>query len=382
MGTIYSEFDTTPATWLADVKAKILTSADWADITPTAVLLNTSVAPSAGATTLTFTATAGFPLIAGQVIAIDTAGAREYRVINTVTATTITLTAGLTSAHSIGVGIYNGAILLKATTTRGAQMVIDLNDGVVNGQQSTIAFYRTHDGTNTGGVDRLGPRYLFHRGNVGATTSTLHMTVSAGKEHLFISVEGTRGHETGAYTTFGGQKTYAFICDVVPYHVADTIPVVAVSGASAVTSQSWTNNAHQVWVSRGQGNAASWVPARLHTLCQPDLFTTLNQMGYQPEALGDGKYYVFPYVVIEETDGLRGRLSDFFFGGFNDGVLTADVYPAVGRRITYNSKTYKLLQVNKSEGTSGWSVWGPFGASVNGGNTTQQRSMIVAVPVV
>src|SRR3954471_9618280 len=85
--------------------------------------------------------------------------------------------------------------ILKATTTRGAQMVVDLTDAAIALNLLTIAFYRTHDGVT--GVDKITRFIYFKSGATGATTNPVYCVVSASKEHLYVSVEGPRSGQTG-----------------------------------------------------------------------------------------------------------------------------------------------------------------------------------------
>src|SRR5688500_1107936 len=120
MGTHYVEFDTTVQTLFTDLRTQILTSSDWSRLTADTILLSTSGATAVNATSLPFTATAGSGLAVGSVIMIDDAGAREYRTITAMTATTITV-AAMTYAHATGTAIRAGNELYKAVTTRGAE---------------------------------------------------------------------------------------------------------------------------------------------------------------------------------------------------------------------------------------------------------------------
>jgi hypothetical protein len=72
------------------------------------------------------------------------------------------------------------------TTTRGAAMVVDLADAAASVATLQFGVYRT-----TGLADKI-IRYLRWRVSGGATSDPLHCAVSAGKDHLFITVEGPR----------------------------------------------------------------------------------------------------------------------------------------------------------------------------------------------
>jgi hypothetical protein len=301
MATTYSNFDTTPANLVADLKAKILLSTDWANIT-------------------------------GNIV--------------------------------------------KATTTRGAQMVVDLADSAATSVRAQLGVYRTHDGTT--GVDKV-VRYISWRNAGGATSDNLHVRVSAGKEHLYIDIEGPRGGEANAVDSFNGSvRQVLFVGDIVPYFGGDTIPAVAMYAATSAG-----NFLGMAWhVSRNQANNASWVVASAASLQVPTADS--HNTGYavnslQPIAAGDGKTYMWPYVIVEQTDGIRGRLQKAFFCGFNTQAAGESTVPTVYSKRSYGGETYILLNPSKSGGISDVDSSG-FGSSGMSSGSYTQQSAIVAIP--
>lgn len=378
MGTYYTEFDTTGQNLIYDLGNAILGSSDWSRINPTAALLTTSASVVAGGTTLTFTSTTGSGLAIGSIIAIDAPGSatREYRAVTAIAATTITV-AALTYAHASGASVYLGNEVFKATTTRGADMVLDLTDTAPTTFNLNMAVYRSHTGTV--GTDR-NAKYLYWRPSAGALTNPLHVTVSVGKEHIFVGIEGPRANEAGAVSTaVGSPKSYFAMCDLVPYHAGDTTPVVFAGGYSTnAFAASTAGNNHSGQLSRNYANTGSWNPARLMTLDFPGTNSTTT---VQPNrvAAGDGNFYVWPYVTCSDTDGPRGRLSSFFFAGFTSSTLVDGIgSPVLGQTISYGGANYKLIAVDKSNAAS--EVWGVFGAAANSTASTAYYSVVVAVP--
>lgn len=271
--------------------------------------------------------------------------------------------------------------IVKATTTRGAQMVVDLADATANAARAQFGVYRTHDGTT--GVDKV-VRYINWRGSGGATSDPIHVRVSSGKEHLYIDIEGPRAGEAnpqdGAY---GSVRNCFFTGDIVPYFSGDSIATVAMFGAT--TTGSGTSSGSVTWhVSRNQGNTLSWVPANAMSLQVPiardnlgSIPTVVNSV--QPLAAGDGKLYMWPYVLVEQTDGIRGRINKAFFCGMsvqNNGEAT----PAIYSRRTFAGDTYILLNPARNASFTDAATTG-FGLS--GSNTTPAavtQSPIVAIP--
>lgn len=268
--------------------------------------------------------------------------------------------------------------LLKCTTTRGADMIVDLEDAAPSLARAVMAVWRQHDGTT--GVDKAA-RYLFWRYTTSGASAgmNVHVTVSADKDHLFISAEGPRPTETGAYSaTYGSIRTYFFMCDLVPYHASDTNPVVVAGGHMSDNSVSGISlNNHQVQTSQGF-NLEPWSFGKL---CSVDFITmfTADTIQTKRECLWNDSYYLFPYVVVDDYAGLRGRLSSFFFAGYNQSTDSPEIStPAVGSKVQYDGKWYKLVSPCKGDGSSNY-FYGQFGAVANTGSN-QGRSVVIAIP--
>lgn len=377
MALYYTEFDSTVQTVLRDIRTAILGSSDWADIGSTAgSTLSSAVA--AAATTVPVVSSASFAV--GQIVVFEPGTANEERrAVATVPNGTSITVAALSFAHASGTTMRNGAILLKATTTRGADMIVDLAGGVpvLNGILPT--FYRAHDGVT--GTDPT-QRYCFWRSNAtsSALSNPVHVVVSASKEHLFVSIEGPRAWETGATSTvYGSAKQYFFLADLVPYFAADTLPVVVLGAQMNVTPQSAvTTNSHIASVSRNAANTSSWVSARVATLSYLDAGTT-DVFGVKRECSIDGNTYMFPFVVIQDTEGVRGRLNNLFYAGNNSPTPANDITASVGDKSTFDGRTYKTVTVNNSDGSAN-TFWGALGAVANG-SANANRSIIVGLPV-
>lgn len=269
--------------------------------------------------------------------------------------------------------------LYKATTTRGAEMALDISAVAPTNTALTVDFFRTHDGTT--GVDSA-RRWLRHKTGAGTFASIMyHGVVSVGKEHLYISIEGPRPGETSPdNSSYGSIRNYVFLADLVPYYpTADTVPAV-VHGGSPVngTPSALASLHHYAWASRDALNVRSWSPGKLLTLTFPGSNSNNRVAVRRETALDGGKYHLAPYVFFDNVDGIRGRLAAFFCAGYSSADLQ-DVPPSpVGEVITFEGQQYKLLQVNKSESSS--EQWGAFGAALNSSAALHNASVVVAVP--
>lgn len=270
------------------------------------------------------------------------------------------------------------ANLLKATTTRGAQMVVDLNDSAPTTTRLTVGVYRAYEGTT--GTDKITRLVRYKQSGTGTfNTNIYRCVVSASKEHLFFTIEGPRGGEVGAdNVNLGSMRGNFFIADIVPYESApqDVAPAVCVIGRTTEGQAEYTNGAHTVNVSRGRAGSESWLVARLATL---DANTSIGTFGLQ-RLTKSGSVILSPYVVFEDIDGLRGRLANLYFGGWNF-VDYADVpVLTTGARYTYDGGTYRLIAASRS-GNNNEREYSALGPVANGPSGHGAKSPLVAVPI-
>ena len=376
MPLTYSEFDTTLGDLTVALRNAILASTDWTKINSGAVIQSTSASAAAAATVLTFVSTTGFSV--GQSVRVGSGPTAEYKNITAMTGTTITFTSqALINAQASGTQVFPLSEVVKCTTTRGADMIVDLAESSVHMTAIQMAVWESHDGTV--GTDKS-MRWMYHRAAAAAATNIqLHCIVSASKEHLFISVEGPRANEAGATSAvIGTVRNYFFMGDMIPYHVGDTTPVVFAGGGMAATQvASAANNSHQGNLSRNYANTTSWSVAKLLSLDFPSV-TSLEVIQVTRQSAGDGKYYFAPYVIFGDESGLRGRLANFHLVGYTFSDTPEIATPPIGQKVLYDGQWYKLLAVNKSDGVT--LTWNQFGSAGNNSTSTFHKSVIVAVP--
>lgn len=273
--------------------------------------------------------------------------------------------------------------LYKATTTRGAQMCIDLNIAAADLNKMSLRAYRTHDGTT--GVDSADTFIRYKRTTGGAfSTNTYHYVLSLSKEHFFLSIEGPRAGETGADSaTYGSLRNYIFLCDLVPYNAGDTTAAVILGGPQTNAAPTLLALMHQVRVSRNGANTLAWTPGHLNALTFPQLLSTNNgSVAFNEQrvaAMDSNNYHLSPYVFFDNAEGERGRLSDIFYAGMNYSELPTEVpSPPIGQSVTYNSKTYRLHQLNRNDGQE--QTWGGLGFTIGGNTAWANYSHIIGIP--
>jgi hypothetical protein len=381
MGIAYSEFDTTPATLVSTIKAAILGSSDWTSVPVTPVSTTNTVATTAAGNTITLSSVAG--IVSGQVIAIAPGTANEVqRLVLSVSGNVVTISGTWGLIYATNTTVVTRNEILRTTTSAGAPMVIDLAGNLtgVAGQANVFALltYRQWTGNTPGGHTDLNTSYATYKSGAQLTTQPVHVTVSAGKNHVFIAIEGPRAHEAGATSTlYGSLKNYVFVAGVTPYHASDAIPcVVTGSQVTWVAASSVASNAHQVAISRDSTNSNSWTAGRLASLTMPTMYTSTDVISVNRVCTIDGKTYLLPYVLFSETEGIRGRLTSLFYANTNAPSPVGDYPDPTNGQVELNGVIYKLVPVSKSDGAN--QAWGPFGIVGPPGVIT--RTVLVAVP--
>lgn len=381
----YTEFDSNSETLVSDLVAAIVASASWTQVNAMTSLVTTATTgASAGGTTLTAASgswtSAGITV--GQVVRIGEWGAAdmEFRTVTAVAATTITI-AALTYAHTTGTKVYIGNTVLKATTTRGADMIVDLTYAhyTVLNTGLNMAVYRAYSGTGLGTPTDISQRWLYWKNSAATAAAPIHCTVSVSKDHLFIQLEGPRENETGADSaTLGSSKNYFFMDDLVPYFVGDTVPAIVAGGGMSASATASTTVSHLCHQSRNPANTSSWEQSKLGTVAHPDNGLALSQQHQRIASLDSGNYWLSPYVCFGDISGPRGRLGHIFFAGFlNPDYLDSVVSsPAIGSKVTYGGDTYKLLSANRSGANI--NSWGQLGALGNASGNP--NNLVIAVP--
>jgi hypothetical protein len=383
MGLSYKEVQTTGTECVAAIKQAILSSSDWSHLQLTTGTQATTLASSAsvGATSISTVAT----IPTGSYVVIGNGLANpEVRITTGVSGSgpyTVTFAKALESAWSSGDAVGVGGFV-KATTARGADMILDLADAAVTTGQIQIGLYRTHNGTTS--TDKV-VRYLGTK--VAALTNTMRARVSVSKEHLYVDLEGPRWGETGYDTSYGPYKSYIFIGDLTPYHASDLVPaVVAIMGD---INGGTTGTGSRAVVSRNQADDTSWVFAQILTLTHHTHHSFDSDGAYpnmaQHYSKGDGKLYVWPYVVVEDRDGIRGRISRIHNAGWSasNGAVQAQYSGAMhsgivdGTEISYGGITYRAMKpIQASANASGGLALSQVYAYRN-----NDYSPLVAVPI-
>lgn len=253
------------------------------------------------------------------------------------------------------------------TTTRGADMVVDLADAAAQPHQMQLGVYRT-----AALADKI-VRYIIWRQSGGSSTNPLHVTVSVGKEHLWITIEGPRAGEPNAVlSTSGSYRGVLYLGDLIPYFSNDTVPavvLVAMQTSGDVTPA-------QCRVSRNRSNSVSWEHAKICSFEPPhDEPASTSVYNVTRLASNNSKMYLFPFVLFEDVDGLRGRLNKIYNMGFAIARATSgEPSPAIFSRVSYDGETFILLPTSRPVSLTTPTGFGTTGSTIIDGNT------VVAVP--
>lgn len=251
----------------------------------------------------------------------------------------------------------NGATALTATTTSGVPMHISPT-GTPSILFASWQVHRLHNGTT--GTDTLTRNiYYKHNSTAGATTSNvvLHVVVSAGKDHLFIYIEGPRATEQYPdRTDFGSVGQSLFLGDVVPYFTGQTGCYVVAGNGESTTSPLASDYAV---LSRNRSNTTSWVRTRMMTLALPAYGNLSSGMQSNPRA-ADGTYYLAPWVCFEQLDGLRGRIRDLYHAGATE-TRPDDYRFDSGETVTVGGREFVARRAWRHGATASTSSFTPYG---------------------
>lgn len=262
-------------------------------------------------------------------------------------------------SSQVGVNIYRK----KEHVVRqvNGDLVVDLNRINSGGTTSStaawrrqpIAVWKSPDGTSV--VDKI-DGYLFWYGSTSGTlaksTTPVHAIVSAGPEHLTIITEGPRSGEPDveSYPT----KNILHLSPITPYDDADTSrPYLLVINTTENSYVMGTT----AFVERDAADVNSWVTAGLLTLAYP----VTNSTGTYSTLVRRNTHrrgttrFAWPFVVLEDDDGPRGRLDFCYFPGHSEEA-------SPGELLTIGGLTY--IVVNAMSFQNGM-AWTPFGVGSN-----------------
>ncbi|HET9656233.1 MAG TPA: hypothetical protein VFP72_12830 [Kineosporiaceae bacterium] len=338
------------------IKQAIHASSDWTHV-PVAASTSVATAPvAAGAQSCTVASATGI-VVGGcltfwRAAAINGAATPECRIVTAVNGTTISWADPLTcpqGTYQVGDAIGVG-MTVTATTTRGAVMVVDLADAAITAGRMQVGVYNGLSGSTPQNKYTGGGPHVTWKQVLGAATDVVRATVSAGKEHLFVAIEGPRASETNAdSTSLGSTKQCFVLCDVNPYYPGqDLAPAFCLIRNSGT---SYACNNQNIVVSKDYTGQANWPTGWLESVDRisdnAGSATTFNARGL------DGSLVLKPWVVMEDAAGWRGTLTRFFWGGRASVLAAADPIPtvAVGMTETYGGVNYKCIAPQRGVGT-------------------------------
>lgn len=230
--------------------------------------------------------------------------------------------------------------IVQATTTRGANLAINLSKAAATNYKATFEIYRT----GTSGDPTT--RYLNYTNAGSSSSAVLHCTLSVWKEGLYLYVQGPSPGETGVdNATYGSIGSSFALVDIVPYHAGDTEETVCLVGSTdSGNGGSQQNYCH---VGRNVDATRTWDSAYLASVgrvtAQYDSSNIGSGRHLQAYCSTDDKVYLYPYLVVENRDGLRGRLNDIYFAGWSSQNYIYETGLALGQEVSYDSKTFVLV---------------------------------------
>lgn len=380
MTIYYEEYDTTVADNVTDLVAKIVAHADWDDVFAVSITSTTTGSNSSSSTNLTVASTAAWSVGDPVRIVGGTTGTIYYRTIVSITSGTVmVMSASFGVSETTGSTVTYHSNILKTTTSGGAQMVVE----VARSENIARLMYRTHythNGSVSGGASSW--RSVTYQSGTVLTSHVVHAILSLSNDHLFISLEGPRPNETGAFSAvYGSLRQYMMMSEVILYRDDDTIPCVFSWGNVAATAGAYLSRSFLGDVSRNFSDTFSLVRARLATVMVPIFNSgsaTSTVTTFNSRSSIDGTMFMWPYMVVEDAEGLRGRLKMFHYIGHNRGAVGDDPLANPDELVTMGSVIYKTLAPGKGDGSGNGS--GAFGWFQGSAQDAIFGSPIVAVP--
>lgn len=218
--------------------------------------------------------------------------------------------------------------------------------------------------------------YMYH--GTASNVAQCDLTIHAGPDFFYINTKGPNPGQSNAWNaTYGSPRTYFGLFPLVAYHPADTAKSYVAVGS--VTSGSAPTGDRDVFVDIGL-NGVGWQPARLGTIrpaIQDDVgsgdsFQTRRALGVTP---------LWPFLVVENQAGLRGRLNYCYFaseGYAQTGDNTEGLFTN-GQRYTIDGAIHRTHRAFLYPGTStAYSAFGTVGLNVYS-NVANDGGPIIAV---
>ena len=276
----------------------------------------------------------------------------------------------------------NSAVSLSgATVTPGSQTLFTDIDYVLvtlNGWTKTGTLPYTYSKTSAAGhslsfslvsIQQNYVQFAFNGRNFYATTGAGNLagnnayTLAASDSHFFFKIQGPTATEVGAYNyTYGSGHGYFMITSFTPYYTTDNATANQVACFSSHNSSVATDFTHLVYVKLGLSSTSNAV-AELVTM-RPAVqdIVAVGDLIPNNSALSNVVYW--PYVIIEQNDGLRGRLDNVLFASDYNASLAGDSNPVAAYQLlntmVIDSITYNLTGgVYLPAATS----YGPLGTS-------------------
>ena len=280
-------------------------------------------------------------------------------------------------APIVNAAIVGNAFLTNATNGLDKKLVTDLGwtktgagpftytSPTVNGRQITFSV-----GTQTAAyvpITCLGQTFYLHTGGTNLT-GTYYISIYASTSHVFICWEGPAAGATGAFDSVNGSHR-SFFCatSFTPYLSSDTTQANQWCAFGSHTSATSTVYNAKVYVKQSLAGVNN----------DSGEFVTMRPAVQDITGVGDNirnksvltNVIYWPFVIIEDSNGLRGRLDSVYFGGEAYQVSTGD-----SGKPTYAGLTPTI------DGNACYTVQPFFMVGVGGGGSAAGQYSPVGVP--
>lgn len=167
-----------------------------------------------------------------------------------------------------------------------------------------------------------GNNYYVHVGSTGVTNSH-YFRIICSDSVFFFWMNGPGAGNTGAYnSTYGSGTGYFLVTTFTPYYLTDNNTSNQVVALSSHSNTSVTSFSYVGYVKTGLNNLSNAAAE----------FATVRPAVQDIAAVGDlipnnsalSNIIYWPFIIIEQSDGIRGRLDNIYFASDYNASLAGD----------------------------------------------------------
>jgi len=199
--------------------------------------------------------------------------------------------------------------------------------------------------------------YMYH--GTSAQTVLCDLQIHAGPDFFYINTKGPGPGAANTWNnTWGSPRTLFGLFPMVPYLPADTAKPWVAIGGTTTTGLFYADAFVDIGI-----NGVGWQAARLATI-RPAIQDEIATGDSLPTRKANGLLPVWPFLVVENSAGLRGRLAHVYYGseGYSRTGDTTEGLYSDGQRIVIDGATHRTRRAYQIPGSTPAGYYCAFGA--------------------